>query len=297
MRAKPTSKLSLSFAALCALSAGVSGVQAFTVLAHSSSLIGTYDYSDDFTGFANGGTNSARIYQAAVQPAAAYIVQNTYGHPSVNFESSTRPGTGQGEFSFTNGNAATGGFVAGSPAYPGNESGSATGFTQTGGGGDWGVPYGFRTNYVVQFDSVSTDDRVDISSGATRGIFGTSSLSIFFRNTGGLSLFNGTTDTPIAGFVSGVTAAGQWHNYAVRFDTVGKKVEIYVDQVSRGVLDLTTIAGGIYQNFSNATVSVGGAGDREWTDNFQVGSAVPEPGSAVLGVAALGLFGLRRKRK
>ncbi len=289
--------LSKTFVACAALALGATGAQAVTVIAGSSALIGTYDYTDTFDGFLDGGSNPARLYIAAVQAAPAYVVQNTYGHPSVNFESRTRPGTGIGEFSFTNGNAVTGGFVAGSTPYPGNEPGNSTGFTQTGAGGDWGVPYGFRTQYVVQFDAVSSEDRIDITSGAGIGYSASSAVSVFFRATGGIDIFSGGLQTA-TGLNSGTTAAGQWHNYAVSFDTVAKTLNIYVDQVSRGTVDLNTFAAGAYSaGFSNAFVSVGGNGNRIWTDNFQVGAMVPEPGSALLGVSALGFLTLRRKRK
>src|SRR4051812_21524 len=45
-----------------------------------SSLIGTIDYSDTFTGTADGGKPN-RPYVAAVQPASAYAIENNYGNP------------------------------------------------------------------------------------------------------------------------------------------------------------------------------------------------------------------------
>jgi hypothetical protein len=72
---------------------------------------------------------------------------------------------------------------------------------------------------------------------------------------------------------------GRWHNYAVTFDQVAKSIEIFVDEQSKGVIDLTSFAGGTYQNFSNAAVGVGAglaAGqNRMWSDNFQVGGSGP----------------------
>jgi hypothetical protein len=112
-------------------------------------------------------------------------------------------------------------------------------------------------------------------------------LSVFFRGdgSGNASLYKGL-DTPIfpsiPTFNTGITGRGAWHNYAVRYDRTGKKIEIYVDEVSKGIIDLTTFANGVYQNFSNAAVG-GGAGlpggeNRTWTDNFQVGGiGVPPP--------------------
>ena len=138
----------------------------------------------------------------------------------------------------------------------------------------------------MQVDAVQTPDRIDISSGAALGISAPESLSVFFRGdgSGNASLYNGATDTgiqaEIPGFDTGITAAGEWHNYAVRFDRPDQEIEIYVDEVSRGVVDLTTFAGGIYQGFANFTVGAGGSGgNRVWTDNFQVGGDGPTTGT------------------
>lgn len=267
-----------------------------------SSLISTMDYGDTFTGASDGGSNAARVYVPAVQPAAAYVVENTFGHPSTSFTSQST-GAGIGEFSFAADGPGTPGLVDGSPVYPGSSgAGSATGFTQTGGSVDYGVPYGFRTRYVVQFDAVNSSDRIDITSGPTAGtIFaGAGSLSIFIRGdgTGNVSLYNGT-DTP-TGINTGLANDGRWHNYAAIFDQTLKTVDIYIDETLRGSIDLVTFAGGAYQNFSNANVGVGlglgGGQNRSWTDNFQVGAPIPEPTGALLLAACAGLGTLRRRR-
>jgi hypothetical protein len=268
-----------------------------------SDLIGVLDYSDTFTQTDQGGPPN-RPSTAAVQPAAAYVVQNTYGNPAVNFQTGGQP-AGVAAFSFASDGP---GLVDGVPAYPGTSgAGSATGFTQTGGGVDYGVPYGLRDEYIVQVDAVTVGDRIDITSGPNPGtIFQGDSLSVFFRGngSGNASLYNGTTDTPIQttlpDFNTGISGPGQWRNYAVRFDLIDQEIELYVDEVSVGVIDLTTFAGGLYANFSNGAVGAGAglaAGEtRTWTDNFQVGAVVPEPGAAALLAVPL-VAGLLRRRR
>ena len=113
---------------------------------------------------------------------------------------------------------------------------------------------------------------------------------------------NGATDTSIQsqipGFNTGLPNDGQWHNYAALFDQTARTLELFVDEQSKGVINLTTFAGGLYQNFSNAAVGVGsglgGGQNRTWTDNFQVGAPIPEPAS--LALLGLGAILCRRRR-
>src|SRR5204862_7374340 len=92
------------------------------------------------------------------------------------------------------------------------------------------------------------------------------------------------------------------HNYAVLFDQDNKKVQLYVDEILKGTVDLTTFNGGSYANFTNGAVGVGAglSGDnRTWTDNFQVGAPVPvpEPSGVALVAAVAGVLGRRRARR
>ena len=284
-----------------------------------SSLIGPLDYSDTFTGTDSGG-QADRPYQAAIQPAAAYVVENTYGNPAASFTQNRANNTlNTPNFSFAAGSTpGSMGLVQGNAEsqFPGNSgAGSATGYTQTGGGVDYGIPYGLRDEYIVQVDATTVQDRIDITTAPAPGsIFQANSLSVFFRgqntgaNAGNISLFsvvNGVnTDTPLRGapgfenLDTGLAGSRQWHNYAVRFDRLGNEIELFVDERSLGVVDLTTFAGGVYANFSNGAVGAGGspgAGDRVWTDNFQVGAPVPEPG--MLAVSSLAMLALCARRR
>ena len=62
-----------------------------------------------------------------------------------------------------------------------------------------------------------------------------------------------------------------WHRYAVHFDKANDRLLIYVDRQLRANIDLNTFGGGAYRNYSNAAMSLGGAGGVFWSDNFQVG--------------------------
>jgi hypothetical protein len=257
----------------------------------SSSLIGALDYSDTFTLSLNGGI-AGRPDNVYPVNAPGISLENSYGSParswqnalwSLNTDLSIFPGSG----------------------YPGGSgSGSATGMTQTGGGWDGSFLYGLRSSFVVQFDSVQAIDRVDIFTGSTGNIAG--GMAIFFRNPGNpgghpeIGIYNGAAEFN-TGFNSGIAAPGQWHNYAVRF--APSELEFYVDQVSRGVLNLNTFNGGSFLGYSNQWVGVGNTGSTvdagfpiSWSDNFQAGAAVPEPAGAALLLAGGALLGVRRRR-
>jgi hypothetical protein len=279
----------LLFASVTFLAAGIASYAG--VPAGSSSLIGAYDYSDSFTLTSHGGI-AGRVDNVFPVGLPGINLENNYGSPaqswqnslwSLNTDASPYPGS----------------------SYPGsNGAGSATGITQTGGGWDGSFGYGLRSNFIVQFDSVQAIDRVDIFTGNTGNIGG--GLSIFFRNQGNpgghpeIGIYNGVSELN-TGFTSGIAAPGLWHNYAVRFSPTA--LEFYVDEISRGVLDLALFNGGSFLGYSNQFIGVGNTGSTasagfpiSWSDNFQVGAAVPEPGSISLLLFGGALMGLRRRR-
>jgi hypothetical protein len=262
----------------------------------SSTLIGRLDYSDSFTRTDSGGLPDrdgaggyplgAIDYPVNGTPGEGLALENNYGHaarawPDAKWSIATDSTVSSG---------------AAMRYLGGSGAGSDTGMTQTGGtGGDWGFTYGIRRDFVVQFDATQTTDRVDITIGGVAGtISAPSNLSIFFRISEHaahpeIGIYNsgpgiGEVNT---GLTSGIPWIGEWHNYAVHFDLDQRSLEVFVDEVSRGTINLNTVGGGKFANLtlSNAAVSVGyNAPDRFWSDNFQIGAPVgyvPEiPGDA-----------------
>ena len=242
----------------------------------NSTLIDGLDYSDSFTLTAKGG-NPGRFSTANPNIAPpGRDVEDSYGNAPQEWTNN------QWSLSYDPDAWST----ATSP-YPGpSGAGSDTGITQRGGGGDWGIEYGLRHDFVVQTDFVQTTDRVDITAGSARNTVGSANgLSVFFRTTGHamdpeIGLYASAIGERDTGLTSGIAAAGEWHNYAVRFNQVSRELEVFVDQVSRGVIDIDTVAGGAFSSYalSNQAVSIGGVGgDRTWCDNVQVGDSLGEP--------------------
>ncbi len=255
----------------------------------NSSLIGQLHYSDSFTLSGSGGA-AGRPDNVYPVGAPGIAVESSHGNTarswqdglwSLNTDASTFPGGG----------------------YPGGSgAGSATGITQTGGGWDGSFEYGLSSVFTLQFDSVQAIDRVDVFTGSTGNISG--GMSIFFRTTAHplhpeIGIYNGAAEFN-TGLTSGIAAAGEWHNYAVTFTPTS--LTVYVDEVSRGTVDLTTFQGGSFLGWSNAWVGVGNTGAStaagfpiSWSDNFQVGVPVPEPGVSALALLAGAV--LRRRRR
>ncbi len=245
------------------------------VTARGVKLIGKVDYSDSFT------LNPPRrngLYND--NSAGGYNVENTHGNPAATW-------TPQSNFSF---NDIPGSFGSGPTvlaAAVGNP-GAATGVAQSG-GGDFSFTYGLRTDYIVEVDAfLSPGDRTDISSLPEAGntIFAANSLTVFFRRDSiaglpGIGLFNGAKETAVVDGSGNLVKTGvtdnDWHKLAVHFNQDQHRLRIFVDGILKADLDLTTFAEGIYQNYSNGAVGVGGAGafvDGKvlWFDNFQVGA-------------------------
>ena len=236
------------------------------IIAPGIQLVGQADYSDSFT---TNATRTDTLYND--NSKGAYSVENAYTNPAATW-------TPTGNFSFNTPGSSTAPATLG--AAQGN-TGAALGFAQSG-GSDFSIAYGRQSNYVVQVDAILPTDRLDITSlsSAGGGIFAANSLSIFLRRdtvtaAPGIGLFNGTKETGVTNASGALVRTGvaddHWHTYAIRFDQVNHILKVYVDGVILTTLDLATFAGGIYQNYSNGAVGVGGAGGVFWMDNFKVG--------------------------
>lgn len=251
-------------------------------------LIKTVDYSDTFTVAEYGGIPE-RADGTYNTGSPAYDVEDCHGNPIATW-------TPSNNFSFNTGLGST---CCGYPTNEGND-GAASGLAQSG-GGDFSFAYGLRTNYVIELDAILPLDRLDISSVPSpgAGIFSSPSLSVFLRAdsvagtphpafpvTGlpGIGLYNGSLETAVLDPGGNLVRIGiddaKWHRFAVHFNQDEGYLRIFADGRLLTRIDLTTFAGGLYRDFSNAAVGAGGAGydfSRRvlWIDNFSVG----EPGA------------------
>lgn len=264
----------------------------FAVPVGASTLIGELDYTDTFTlGHGTREALTANLYPIGDSLPEALVIEESYGNPEVSWSN--------GRWSLSRDAEV----INGEPAYPGNSGGgSDTGMTQTGGNVDFGIEYGLRRDFVVQFDAVQIDDRINITIGTLRDDIATEAneggLSVFFRADSRTDLSRvgiyhallGEVDAGLGLSELGIEV-GEWHNYAVRFNLLEAQLVLYVDQRELGTVDLMTLGGVTVDGrevpvgefarqlneFSNAVVNVGGyasRGNRVWTDNFQVGAPV-----------------------
>ncbi|MCL5098990.1 MAG: Ig-like domain-containing protein, partial [Candidatus Omnitrophica bacterium] len=247
-------------------------------------LIAVGDYTDTFT------LNSVRTDGLnGDNSQGAYNLEDLHGNPATTWTPQTpytfvTPDTSSNPDLL---NAATG------------DPGASSGLAQVTSYTDASFAYGLRDDYVVQVDAILPSDRLDIISGETPGggIGGANTLSVFLRrdSTAGqphaafpdtglpaIGLYNGSKETGVFDAENKFIYVGvddnNWHRYAIHFDHPNNQVGIYVDGKLITTVDVSTFAGGIYMNYSNGAVGVGGGG-AFWLDNFVVGGpeAMQEP--------------------
>jgi len=250
------------------------------VTAGTSSIINDYDYTETWTIGTGASTEARSNYVAQTYPLPAGVVplEDTRGNPPVNWS------TTLGSIATDADNWPT----AASPWPGGTAAGTATGMTQSGSQTEMNftIPYGLRSNFIVQFDSLLATARVNIfvnnigfvgSAPDVTTITDNVGLAVFFRHdshTGpNIGVYNGITEID-TGLTTGLDASEeeQWHNFAVQFDLDNGELEFWVNEVHRGRFDYQTAFPAL--SASNAHIGVGsnGAQNRLWTDNFQVGS-------------------------
>ncbi|NRB45002.1 MAG: LamG domain-containing protein, partial [Verrucomicrobiales bacterium] len=218
-------------------------------------------------------------------PAGVEVIENSYGNPTVSWPSNawsiaTDTAVNPGGFGY----------------FGGSKSGSASGMTQRGGGGDWSIPYGIRDIFVIQSDFVQLPDRVDFTIGGTPNtIGGADNINIFFRQTGTspwfeVGIYNSTIGEKDTGLNSDIIVRDPdlnngWNNYALLVDVKNETIEVFVNEQSKGIIELKVIHDGAYAGIlNNQFVGIGGAGaDRLWSDNFQVGGPIIDLSSDLVG--------------
>ena len=246
--------------------------------ATASELIGQADYSETWT--ANSPTRAGS--NCPLVDAKSLRLENCYGNP-LRF------------WVFSELSAITTCPSDNSPiSWPGYQvHGLKTGFMECSADVQecyFGFEYGLRDDFIVQFDAVQTEDRINVTIGDKPAtVLADRSLSVFFRVPGKrhpeIGVYTPSKGEVDAGLHSGIPVALQWHNYAVRFNLREKRLGIWVDRQYRGTIDLAGVTktmdgvvGGTWAGlpWSNRCVTIGAASGtgktRVWTDNFRIGA-------------------------
>lgn len=279
----------------------------------SSSLIQVLDYSDSFTTTDNGGLPDrdgvggwplGQVDYPVTDPASpgeGLAVENCYGNPQRSW----------GDWNFSVRTDDTAVYRTWYPEMPfyGSGAGSDTGMTESGGYyDDMGFTYNLanRSRFVIQFDAIqSGTDRTSLGFGTTNpladpwdeySIGNANTFMVFVRTTGhsvytggDVAIFHSSTGELDSGLDSPIYYGEEWHNYALLVDTTARTIEVFIDELSIGVIDVDTVAGGVLNGLPMVNEAVIWSycdGDYlHYADNYQVGSPElvnpdPIPGDA-----------------
>ena len=156
--------------------------------------------------------------------------------------------------------------------------GALTGFAQSGGG-----VMSFRgilpSRVAFQMDARATCASVSIATYSTELPYAASSFQVKFYGTWAVKLAAYGAAEIDTGLTTGLTSLNtQWHNYAVIFDRGAQRVEVFVDEVSRGTVDLGPL--GVAMKADDPCIGMGCAGYVACTTTFR--SACPRQEAVTL---------------
>jgi hypothetical protein len=288
-----TAKIGSRVLCFVLLAATAARANAFGVPIGSSTLVKVLDYSDTFTTSDNGGLPdrdgiggwplSTVDYPVNGAPGEGLAVEHCYGNPQQYWC----------DYNFSIRTDATALYREWYPQNPfsGSGAGSDTGMIESGGyTDDGGFAYDLRERFVVQYDAIqSSSDRTGITFGPLNpaadpwdvcNLANPDTFSIFIRTTGNaygdVGIWNSGVGEVNTGLTSPIMYGEEWHNYALLVDTIARTVQVFIDEVSIGTINIDTVGGGVFAGraMSNDAViwSYCDADYLHYADNFQVGS-------------------------
>ena len=145
-----------------------------------------------------------------------------------------------------------------------------------------------RERFMIQFDAIQPlyyDDRLDIGFSAVDYTGGgqadwvgnaDQTTFIFIRSDGAVDLYTVALGDQSTDWDTGLDTAydaNEWHNFAILYDVENDTMELFVDEVSVGVQDLTNVdvEGYDFSGVPTEYIGVGGYGGIA-IDNYQIGS-------------------------
>ncbi len=151
--------------------------------------------------------------------------------------------------------------------------------------------------FIIQFDALMSNDRTNLNIGTAftnDGHNTAGGFSIFYRNNGDATLYDTAVDQNISSkndpssylpnqyfnTIGTPTVGNQWHNVAMKFNLTDNTLEYFLDEVSRGVvnLDFWKDTGnkrfniGAGSGFDPLYIGIGPYSGGGLFDNFQIGN-------------------------